>query len=64
LAGESAMSAPRQSITVSRIYEPEPEHCAHALEILLKASVRQEDSPNPTVPDDAKVGFKRDSRAT
>jgi hypothetical protein len=30
------MSTPRQSITVSRNYNPAPDACAHALELLLK----------------------------
>jgi hypothetical protein len=47
------MSVPRQSITVSRSYNPASDQCVRALELLLKKPLGKEGGP-PTAPDDAK----------
>jgi hypothetical protein len=44
------MSA-RKSISVSRTYRHEPEHCSKALALLLQVPVRKEGGP-PTAPKD------------
>jgi hypothetical protein len=44
------MSTPKRRIVVSRHYRPTPDNCAHALELLLKKSVRKKGGP-ATAPD-------------
>ena len=41
LVNASAMSASRRSVIVSRKYQAAPDHCARALELLLKQPVSE-----------------------
>ena len=47
------MSIPRQSVVVTRDFRPAPDNCTHAVELLVKKSVRKKGGP-ATAPDDAK----------
>ena len=51
------MSVPRQSITVSRFYNPASDQCVRALELLLTKSVSKEGGP-ATAPNDGKKESK------
>ena len=57
------MSARKQPASITRAYEPTPNACIRALEILLKAPVHREGGFPVTAPDNAKVRSKHDSRA-
>jgi hypothetical protein len=57
------MSVPRQSITVSRSYNPASDQCVRALELLLKKPVSTEGG-RATAPDDAMKGSKHDRART
>ena len=56
------MSSPRQNITVSREYEPMPDACVQALELLLNKSASKK-AAGRAASKDAKVRSKNDSRA-
>jgi hypothetical protein len=57
------MSARKQT-TVHRIYRLGPDHCAQALELLLKTSVRKEGRSTTNGPDSAKGGSSDSSAKT
>jgi hypothetical protein len=42
------MSTPKRSVIVTRDYRPAPDNCAHALELLLKKSVRKNPAAGPS----------------
>ncbi len=59
----SAMSAPKQSIIVSRDYRNNPDSCTRALELLLKKLPVSKEGGPATAPDDARKESKHDFRA-
>jgi hypothetical protein len=54
----------RKPATVSRDYQPSPDYCVHALELLLKKPVSKERGPSITAPDNEAQEFKHDCPAT
>jgi hypothetical protein len=57
------VSRRRQGAVVSRSYDPAPDQCVRALELLLKQPISKEGGP-PTAPENAKERIKDDFRAT
>ena len=56
------MKAPK-NVVISRRYEPAPDACVRALNILLKKSVRREGGPVLTTLNDTRGDPKHGSRA-
>jgi hypothetical protein len=56
------MSSSKQKALISRRYEPSPDHCIRALELLLKSSGSKEGGSAITAPDDTRGDSKRVSR--
>ena len=52
----------RKNINVTRTYQPEPEDCARALQLLLKKPVSNESSPTLATPDDTRGESRNGSR--